>query len=1182
MKEKIERFSRGDFEYDLPILCLSEDIIKITVEAGKTITGSFVVSNSAGRRMKGILYSSHRLFTVENSTFCGTEVKLNYCFHATFLSAGDSLQGELTIVSDCGEQSLPFTVQVEAPYCSTSLGKIKDLFQFANLARMDWTEAKKVFRSEDFERVILRNDEKYSIIYHNLLKNISTSQALEEFLIAIHKKSKIELSIDKTSLSYTVSEYEFMDKLILTKNHWGYAEIRVSTDAPFIRLEQKFVWADRFIGNTHQISFLIVPKQMKPGNNYGRILIKTVYQTIIVEVVCKYHKQSEGSHQRSLPDRRRPYLITRNYLDLRMNKSTLNQYVEASEALMKETMQKEANLSRLMNIHLALVTGKNKAAGLLLGELQKEEVSIRKQSVVEYCAYLYLNTLYRKEEETIQNATDIIRRYYTSGHFDWRLLWFLLYTDKRYERNKNLKLNDIREQFDSGCHSPILYLEAVLVYEEEPYQLRELTDFEIQVFQFGIRNGIISKDTALQYTYLAGRRKNFHPVIYRCLVALYQKFGSVEILTAICCMLIKGFKKSTNYFEWYRLGVEAQLRITELYEYYMYSVDDTMETPIAQPVLLYFIYNSSLNDRKRAFLYANIIKNKEKLSSIYRTYYKKMEVFALKQLEAHNISPNLAVLYREFMDASSIRTEMALHLPYIIFTHELICSNPNMVSVSVNHRELEAEENQPLVEGRAYIQHYSQNTDIFLIDTFGNRYCVSVEYELKPLFPMEEQEYNSLDYLLHPMLQLHIYERYQSYRIENEQAISLRRQLLQISGLKEEYRTACLMTLIDYYYENYNEELLEQFLTQLDLSRVKDTERIRYLEYMVIRRHYDRAMEALSNFGFEGISVKRLVRMCSGWITFIGFEVQNDLLIALCFYIFNQGKYDEAILKYLTKHYQGPTESLLKLWKAAEGFEIENHELMERLLVQLLFTEGHMGDSLPVFMEYYHNITNRLMVRAFLTFQAYQYLVHDRMVGDELFSIMRRELNYEENDICLLAWMKYSSGSHEISDGDCEVISYHISRMEKKGIILPFFLEYHNKLKLPVRMSDKFYIEHKTNPRYQVYLHYRLLKNNYEPEFIVERMPDSFLGIHVKELILFCHEILEYYITEEDDGYVNTTDLIRVQNDRDASGEEETKYNQLNLILAARNMQDEKTLMDMMEHYVKSEYIISKIFKPMI
>lgn len=1165
----------------LPSLCLSEESIQITVEAGKNYEGSLIISNSAGRAMKGVLYSSHRLLTFDRNTIYGTENKIIYRFDATFLKAGDDISGTLTIVSDCGEQQLDFRAQIEAPYCITSLGKVKDLYQFANLARLDWTEAKKIFRSEDFVRVILGEDSKYKIIYQNLLKNISTSQALEEFLIAIHKKSRIELCIDKTSLQYTVTDEEFMDKLILTKNHWGYAEIRVSTDAPFIRLEQKFVWADRFIGNTHQVSFLIIPSVMKPGNNFGRIYIKTVYQTITVDLCCSYHPDKQASdHQ--LVARRLPCILTGNYLDFRLDQRGVSQYVETAEAALREATAHDTNLSKLMNIHLAIVAGKNKVAGQLLTELAKEETTLRRSSVLYYCAYLYLNALHSKDEVAISTATETIRRYYTSGHSDWRILWLLLYTDKRYEKNKSLKLNDIKEQFEAGCHSPILYYEALEVYEEEPFQLRELNDFELQVMNFGIRKGRISKETALQFTYLANRSKNYDPLVFKCLTAMYQKYRANEILSAIVSILIKGLKKSPRYFEWFRLGVEAQLRITELYEYYVYSAEEEMKEPLAEPVLLYFIYNSSLNDRKRAFLYANIIRNKDKISTIYRSYYKRMEVFAQKQLEAHNISPNLATLYREFLEDSSVRQMMAKHLPHVAFTHEILCDNPNMVSVSVIHRELKEEENVPLVDGRAYIQLYSEETDIFLQDSFGNRYTVSVDYELKPIFRLEEQEYISLEYLGHPMLLLHIFDRYYRNRIMNEQAMNLRKQVLAIQGIREEYVTACLADLIDYYYEHYNEELLEQYLTNINLKLLKEQDRVRFMEYLAIRGHFEQVKEALMDYGYEGISVKRLVRLCSSWISQTEAESDREHLISLCWYIYSQGKYDEAILTYLVRYYKGPTEQLYSLWKSAEGFELETNRLEERLLAQLLFTESFAKDSFPIFDHYYRNVSNHVLVKAYLTYYAYRYLIHDSSIHAELFPIMRRELNYEENDICLLAWMKYHSTPGKLQEGDRDFVAYHISRMEKKGVVLPFFMDYAVQLKLPGRMADKFYIEHKTDPRFQVYLHYRLLKEHTESGYITERLPNTYMGIHVKEIILFYNEILEYYITEEAEGSVQVTDTYQLHNGREASSEEDSKYNQINLMLLARELQDEKTVIDMMEHYVKSEYIMKNCFTPIL
>ena len=1182
MREKIERFSNGEFEYELPLLCLSEDTLQFTVEAGKVFEGSFTVSNSAGRSMKGVLYSSHRLLIFDNSSFCGPENRIGYRFDATYLKAGDELQGELDIVSDCGERKVPFLVQIEAPYCITSLGKVRDLFQFANLARMDWTEAKKVFRSEDFVRVILGDDSKYKTIYHHLLKNISTSQALEEFLIAIHKKSKIELSIDKTYLSYQVSEEEFLDKLILTKNDWGYAEIRVSTDAPFIRLEQKFVWADRFIGNTHQVSFVVVPLNMKPGNNYGRIFIKTVYQTIIVELCCSYQSKKQAGNQRTVARRLLPYSLTKNYLALRQDRKNQSQYSEMAEAIFKEASGADSDLAKLMKIHLAIAAGKNQAAGQLLSDIAKEEAALKKNSVLHYCAYLYLEALYHKDEEVIRNATEKIRHYYSSGHTDWKILWFLLYTDKRYEKNKAQKLNDIREQYEAGCRSPILYYEALLIYNEEPYHLRDLNDFEIQIMNFGIKNDLVSKDTALQYTYLAGRRKNYQRLIFRSLAALYDKYGFTEILSAICCMLIKGLKKSPEYFKWFRLGVEAQLRITELYEYYIYSADEGREELLAEPVLLYFIYNSSLNDRKRAFLYANIIRNKDRISTIYRSYYKRMEVFTLKQLEAHNISPNLAILYREFLEDSAVRPEMAKHLPYVIFTHEIRCNNPNMVSVSVIHRELKEEENTPLNEGRAYIQLYSEETDIFFLDSFGNRYTVSVDYEYRALLPMKEQEYLDLEYLGHPMLLLHLFDRYYHNRTMSDRAMNLRRQVLNIQGLKEEYRTACLVDLIDYYYENYNEELLEQYLKDIRLTYVKEQDRVRFLEYLAVRGHFYQVLEALKNYGHEGISVKRLVRVCSSMISHTEEGSSQEQITSLCWYIYSKGKYDESILDFLIRNYEGPTDQLYHLWKSAEGFELEKHKLEERLLLQLLFTESDSLDSFQIFSGYYKNISNHKLIKAFLTYHAYRFLVHGRRISEELFPVMRRELNYEENEICLLAWLKYQASHAKLNSGEQDFITYHISRLEKKGIRLPFFMDYKVNLKLPGHMTDKFYIEHKADPRCQVYLHYRLRKEHTDTEFITERLPNTYLGIHVKEIILFYNEALEYYITEEADGRVRVTDTCLMHNSREANSEEDSKYNQINLMLLARELRDEKTVIDMMEHYLRAEYVMQHCFTPIM
>ncbi len=1200
MKEKIEHFSKGDFEYELPLICLSDEEIRIKAEAGKKREGSFTVSTSTGRAMRGTVYSTNRFMKIGNPQFHGEENRIDYHFDATFLKEGESFDGELCIVSDCGEVLVPFLAEVQNSYFMTSLGKIKDLFQFTNLARTDWSEAKKVFKSEDFERVFLANEERYRIVYRGLMGSISTSQALEEFLITIHKKAAIRLEVDKTEIEYQISQEQISDKIVLTKNNWGFAEIRVSADAPFIVLEQKFVWADRFIGNTHQISYTIDPEHLKYGINYGNILIKTAYQTLKVLVVCRHRREN-----RKVSDRRRwqklELGLVDNYLSFRLNRIKVTEYLTEAEAMVGRLPGPEVNHRKeLMRIHMAIVSGRRKLAEELLVDLSAVDGVLKKKDGFEYCCYLYLEALYKREEETTLMAARTICSFYERSRSDWRLLWLLLQLDKKYEKNRSEKLQDIKEQFELGCRSPILYYEAVCIVNEDAYLLRELSDFKVQILNFGIKNWILSKEAAQQYIYLAGKRKTFHPVIYSGLCRLYDEYGTAEILAAICSTLIKGMKKSEKYFEWYRQGVEAHLRITELYEYYMYSVPDKVGITLAQPVLLYFIYNSSLSDRKKAFLYASVIRNKDKFESIYRSYYKRMEIFAEKMLAGHYISRDLAVLYKEFFNKSTLGEEVLKNLPYVMFRNELECRNPGITGVVVVHKETGEEEAAALVQGRTQLDLYTNNLEVLLVDSLGNRYAQSIDYTLTPYLNPEDYENRCSEYSDHPMLLLHLFDRYESYRIVSDKAIALRKKVLGIEGLAPRYATLCRQTLIEYYYENYDDELLEQYLAKLDLYQVPSAERTKYIEIMVIRALYDQALKALEAYGVEGISINRLVKLCSGWMFRKEAATKNDFMVSLCHHVFTNKKYDEAILSYLVEFYEGTTWEMFALWKAAKQFDLDTHRLEERLLNQMLFTESHVEESFLVFYEYYREVTNHTLVRAFLTYHAYKYLVHNYVVDQELLPIMKRELYYDENDICLLAWLKYNAGKR-LTEQDLVFVEYNIGRLVRKGIVLPLFLEYRELVTLPERLTDKCFITYLSDPKKQIYIHYRLGKSQ---EYITERMPNIILGIHSKEMIFFYHEELEYYISEESSEATDLTESfhIRYEDDGMLEGMQgqalkemhfqmpkdkhfqpedgDSNYGRINRMLRVRELEDDTALLELMEHYIKQELMIDACFYP--
>ena len=150
MKEKIERLSKGIFEYEMPKLLVSEKELHIIVEKGIPREGSIHISNIAGQRMKGVIYVTGKVLKLNRTDFIDTECEVEYTVNASALQAGEEHTGTISIISDCGECQIPFKICVTEPSFSTSVGTVSNLVQFAELARIHWKEALDLFTSEDF------------------------------------------------------------------------------------------------------------------------------------------------------------------------------------------------------------------------------------------------------------------------------------------------------------------------------------------------------------------------------------------------------------------------------------------------------------------------------------------------------------------------------------------------------------------------------------------------------------------------------------------------------------------------------------------------------------------------------------------------------------------------------------------------------------------------------------------------------------------------------------------------------------------------------------------------------------------------------------------------------------------------------------------------------------------------
>jgi hypothetical protein len=739
------------------------------------------------------------------------------------------------------------------------------------------------------------------------------------------------------------------------------------------------------------------------------------------------------------------------------------------------------------------------------------------------------------------------------------------------------KLSDIRDAYYQGCISPIMYFEAMTILNEEPVLLHELAEFELQVLNWGISNDYCNEEAARQFTYLVGKKKNFHRLYLEGLSILYNKYHAKDILSAICSLLIKGHKRSNKYFNWFKLGVKEQLRITELYEYYMYTLSEELGRELPQPVLLYFIYNSNLSDRKKAYLYAYVIKNKGNVPSLYHTYYKKIENLAYKFLKEHTINRDLAYIYEDVLKEKGMTAEIAKELPEIMFKYEIGCNNKNIKGVFIVYKELEEERYYSFVNQMAVIDIFTEDYELIFVDYLDYRYTKTIDYTLNKLMDYESFIKECVKFNDNPMLLLNLAGKALTYQKFDEESVIVRNRLLSVKNLKAEYRNYILLDLIQYYYDNFKSDEMEKYLDLIDLHFLKKDDRNKIIELYLIRDHYEQAVQAIKDFGYENIHLNKLFKLFTYLVGMSKEDKKDNLLVELAHHIFSQGKYNEEVLLYLSKHYKGSTGDMYRLWEACAAFELDMVWLEERLLMQMLYTEDYIVNSLAVFTSYYKNGTNHKLIRAFLSYHAYKYLVMGRIIKAELFDIMKKELVYEENDICMMALLKKLSGEECYSEGEIELIDINVHKFMKMGIILPFFKRFCDVVNIHSQISDRFFLEYITSSSNKVTLHYQM--EDEEEDFKMEVMPNVFLGIHIKDFVLFYNENIRYYITEEsDDGQVVITESVNVSLGQDMKLEEDTWYNQINFLLTALEMKDDKTLLEGLENIVTTKHLANELF----
>jgi len=233
MRKKIEELNNEVFRYYTPDIIVSEDRIEGVVRPNKLFTSSIEITTSDSSVINGTVYSENDIVSIKNGKFEGIRNEIQFELFVDSSISSNHIDGNIIIISDCGEKKVPYYFEISKEGYDTPIGVVKDLFQFTDLAMEYPNKALEIFCTDSFKRIFLSGN-RYGTIYDGLIKNSNAMVAMEEFLVEINKKKKINLLVEEKEKVYYVGKENVKDELIIKKSSWGYCKYKVNSDRDYI------------------------------------------------------------------------------------------------------------------------------------------------------------------------------------------------------------------------------------------------------------------------------------------------------------------------------------------------------------------------------------------------------------------------------------------------------------------------------------------------------------------------------------------------------------------------------------------------------------------------------------------------------------------------------------------------------------------------------------------------------------------------------------------------------------------------------------------------------------------------------------------------------------------------------------------------------------------------------------
>ena len=1179
VRARIGQIAAGRFNGTKPILAFSDETIDLSVIEGRSEAGSFVIESTNQIKICGIVYSTNPRMECLNPHFEGEKVRIRYQFNSKGLTEGDACEGKFVIVCNQIEYSLSFCARITRLYAEASTGAVKSLDDFTRLAASNWDEAYHLFYNRNFLNTIPYDNVYERLTYEGFACARPSGQNMEEFLIGVNKKQPVSISVDKSEEIFMASKEPQSGCFTITKDNWGYTEIRLRTDCEFIKLSKPVLTHDDFIGKTYLYEYIIDASAMHAGRNFGRIYIDGVYQSFTIDITAGVRDDDGSISGIAVTKDIKECMvgIMELYTSFRLKRIVTGVWANETISILNHlhALMPDEHMYELMKAQAFIINRQRQEAKWILDDFKHSNPD-KKAPIWGY--YLYLMTLLEREPSYVDNMTHEVELIFYENPDSVLLFWVLLFLRNQYFDDNAGKLKDIKYWVLRGCSSPYLYIEAYYLISQDPYLIKELSVFELRILSWAVKKKALTKELAgaiFEAVDLAG---GFDNRVYELLTAAYEICPEAEYVGIICSYLIKGHKNDTCFHKWFELGIENKLRLTGLYESYLITMDDRQISPVPKIIQMYFSYDNKLPYRKLAVLYNNIIAAKETEPEVYHKYRKAMGRFAMDQVQLRHIDDNLAVLYEDMLELGFINEELSAAFSDIIYTHKLIVFDKRIVRAIIYQNEMKEPQIVPVTDQCAYFELFSNDYVILFEDSRGYRYVKSISYRLQRL--MDAEKYLDRCISLSPDRPQYIVSHFKNVRDYSDFTkgdLKLFKPVFYSESFSDSYKAVMGYRILKYCQLHDYEDYVRPFLQSIDFDILQKDARKYLIDMLVSNRLYEKAYDMAMEYGIDMLAAASQVVLCENALKVQ--HVDDDFMVQLAISAFKTGKYSDLVLKYLCENYTGPTDELINLWHAADKFSISSMKLDERILEQGIYTQIEPEKISDIFLEYYKRAGNDKLILAYISLVAHGYLHSGRCKADFIFDIIEKRFigNRTLNDACQLALLKHFAEKTDITQAELEIEDTLLKYYIYNNMYFDFFARLDYRLLEKYFIYDKAFLQYESTPGAHVVLHYS--RDEDGEEFNSEDMVEMYDGIYVKTFVIFFGELIRYYITEEHDNSIEVKESNRLTCNNIPGDNDHSRYDLINEMIISDTLSDETTLKSNIDEYKRLDAATKRLFK---